>query len=95
MIRPAQLFIGLCLVLLFAMTCSRVQAQTQCIHSGLAFKTLQEKYGETIRARAKTEQGVDVVVLVSPKGSWTIVTVVEGLACYEASGKEWTDGEKS
>ena len=65
-------------------------AQTVCGTHADLLKHLADRYGEQPHSIAFTDQGSLVEVVVSPKGSWTIVITAPGSpSCIVATGKEW------
>jgi len=52
---------------------------------------LEEKYGEKPIATAMTNGGARLEIVVSPSGSWSILSIrSDGLACLVANGSRWT-----
>lgn len=90
MIRPAIIFVALAFVVLLA-SCEPTRAQTQCLPTAVGLKALQENAGEVLRHRATLENGREVLVTVAPSGSWSVLVVVDGMACMVASGSEWRE----
>jgi len=67
-----------------------VRAQTACGERAKIVAYLSANYSEQPVAMGLTEAGSVVEVLVSPKGTWTIlVTVPAGLTCMVTSGVSW------
>jgi hypothetical protein len=65
-------------------------AQTICGGHADILKHLADRYGEQPHSIAFTDQGSLLEVVVSPKGTWTILVTAPGRpSCIVATGKEW------
>lgn len=73
-----------------ALTGAPAFAQMVCGGHADLLKHLADRYGERPHSIAFTDQGNLVEVVVSPKGTWTILVTAPGRpSCIVATGKEW------
>jgi len=65
-------------------------AQALCAKHADLLNHLAQRYGEKPHAIGLTDGGSLIEVVVSPKGTWTIlVTQPTGPSCIVATGKQW------
>jgi hypothetical protein len=81
------------LALCFALTLAPAQASAQAVACGPHAKVVDrlfDRYNEKRIALALTSGGQLLEILVSPKGSWTIIiTQPNGPSCLVSSGDNW------
>ncbi len=61
-----------------------------CFQTADLLKQLAEKYGEKPAFTANLDSGAVMTVLISPKGTWTVISQRRAdVACLVASGADW------
>jgi hypothetical protein len=71
------------------------QAQQICMDRVNVLKILDQKHKEAPASLGVTVSGEVVEVLVSEKGTWTIiVTTPNGVSCLVAAGESWENIER-
>jgi hypothetical protein len=87
---PSLLLFSFSLIGAAALTAAPALAQVPCGPHAAMLDHLAQRYGEKPHSIALTDQGSLIEVVVSPKGTWTIiVTQPKGPSCIVATGKQW------
>ena len=78
------------LVSLIVLGATSAHADTLCAPRTDLLEYLRDTYAETPAASGSTAEGGTVEILVSRRGSWTmVVTAPSGEACARATGDNW------
>ena len=97
MLNKTLIAAGLAITLGAAATFSPTAANAQqvCAERTGVLKTLDQRHKEAPKALGLTASGQVVELLVSDKGTWTIiVTAPNGVSCLVAAGESWENIER-
>ncbi len=83
--------IKLGLALLIVLVPISAQARQHCTSRVNLLNHLKSVYGEEPTATGLTANGLMLEVIVSDKGSWTLIlTTPQGVSCLLGTGQNWT-----
>jgi len=83
-------FLGLFMLVWVLATAEYAHGQTVCGDRLTFLANLKQKYQEVTAHMGLVATGAVVEIVVSPKGTWTmVVTNPQGVACIVATGTAW------